>query len=491
MARAWWFGLAIAALGCSGQALVVATGAPDAGAEVGGGPRIVPWQLEATGTPALVVGAFDTKAGVHCRFLPAEDGQLRCLPSSQEPIAFTNKYADSACQQPVYRTTAARARVLAGRPTAVPLPRSNCEPRRYAVAMLQVRADDGPFFAQTPCAPLVTPWPHASADEVDLVAVATLPPDRWAAGTEVDGEVLGGGVLVRQVAAEDGARFDDHLVFGQLGTCRLSGLSGLACEPINVLMDRATGGADCSGPFVWRADACSQPAYILGSSPSAVGPKWTGAVSLSYHGCDIVDAARGGPDGPDEYYEQGMPINEPVVATLNWASAGTGRLVLRGLAADHGQFVGFGSEIAPPAGWEVPRYFDSSARRDCDPWRTPDGVVRCLSGYVLDLHAASFTLFSDGTCTKPAYVCGTGPCEGTWADRSVISLDVDANGEPHVTAVNVMQDLKEAFVSNSGGCMSATTMFGPGFNYMTLGDPLPWDQFPVIAEINGRPSGAP
>jgi hypothetical protein len=199
MTRGWWCSLAVAGIGCSGHAPTSATGSPDGGLHEDGAPRIVPWQLEAPGTPPLVVGAFDTKEGVHCRFLPDQNGQLRCLPSSQEPVAYSDRFADSACQQPVYQTTSARARVLAGRPTAVPLPRVGCEPRRYAVAMLEPRQDDGtPLFQQTPCAPLAPGAPHdpnvalQSSDEVDLVVVATVPPDRWATGTEVDGPLIGG-----------------------------------------------------------------------------------------------------------------------------------------------------------------------------------------------------------------------------------------------------------------------------------------------------------
>jgi hypothetical protein len=491
-------GGAAGADGAAGAADANASSADAAGA--GGAPRLVPWQVQAEGSPPLVVGIYDAREKVHCRFLHDEAGQLRCLPWGLAPLTKTKMFSDPTCMQHVYQSDSTQGKIFPGRPVALPLPRLQCEPQRYAVGTLRVLPADATLYAGTPCAPIDAAVAAPTGGILDVGVEQTLPPDRWATGAEVDGPLVAGRIQIRQVATTDGTRFGDHLVdetFGKWCGLRpygpdLSG-EGPSCWPEFLIGGTDFEGADCTGTVrVWQSEACADPAGIATSGRRfALGPLWTGPVSFSAHGCNVV--SDGTPDGPYAFYELGAPLADMTIAGAEWWSTGSGRFVMRGLRGAAGDTVLLDNEIAPPNGWIVPRYFDTIANVDCDPRWTPEGLVRCVpkNAIVGPGNGGLGDVFADAACQKSAFACPgfTGkPCGGA----PVISTAVDANGETRAVSLNAAVDLTTVYrIMPDLSCVPEDgTMLAP-YTFFTVGGPLPWDAYPAFTEINGRASGAP
>jgi hypothetical protein len=498
---------ALGVLACNGST----PSGPDAAPS---GPRIVPWQLETDGAPPLVLGSYDTREKVHCRFRHDENGVLRCLPPVPRTLAETNAFADPACQTRVYAASAADVPALLEHPVTVPLPRVDCEPRRHVVATLVTRPAGSPLFGGTPCAPLDFALADFMPDDGiaipsmidwrgELVVDQTRPSDRWATGTEVDGPLLQGRVRVRQVEAGS-ARFHDHLVDETLGkACRVYDyvMPAFSCIPARlgdtlIQSFSAHEGTDCMGPLAWSAPACTDPAFVDAGADGtyALGPKWAGPVSNTGQGCQVN--ARGtspdghgiSPDGMDDYYEQGPPIAKFVPAVLSSEPMGTGRLQLRGLRADDDSVVILDGEIVPAFSFSKPRYFDTVANQDCDPVWTPEGRVRCIPTTFIDNLDDQQPYYADPACTVHAIMCYAGAsCEGSL----VLSATGVWNGELHGVAVrrlgpNVSPGF---FVVSNVGC-AARADPGPGNSdplFAVGADALPWDSFPELNEINAAP----
>jgi hypothetical protein len=456
---------ALSSLACTGSGFV--------------GPRIVPWQLEADGAPPLVVGSYDVREKTRCRFLHDDAGALRCLPTPAS-LSSVRTFADPACQTPIFLADTADAPALGARAGAVPLPRVDCGPQRYAVATLKPAPPSVMRYSGTPCAPT---YPNTPAHQTELVIDRIESPARWATGTEVDGPLLANGVRVRQVESAEGARFDDHLVDENLGKeCHIESTisGGHVCMP-RVTSSAAHEGTDCMGPLAYAAPACSEPAFVVdGSGTYALGPKWDGPVSNPGHGCDVLVE---GFDGPLDYYEKG-PATQFTAPPIDLAGVGTGRLQLQGVLGETG-VVALGDEIAPPEWWVTPRYFDTGASRDCDPVWTPEGLVRCIPTTLVDvIDQPNYAgLYADKDCTQVAQFCPsmTTSCDGT----PVISATGTTSGELHAVSLHAAVGRLSAHVKAGDGCNFVTGEF------FTLGDELPWDPYPEIKEVNGAASRAP
>jgi hypothetical protein len=453
--------------------------------DAGGGPRLVAWQVRAEDTPPLVVGIYDAQEKVHCRFLHDEAGQLRCLPWGLSPLTDTGTFSDPTCQQRVYQADSPRG-ISPGRPVALPLPRLDCEPQRYAVGTLRVLPGGATLYAGTPCAP-VGEAGEASTDGTVDVAVEEVPPERWATGAEVDGPLVAGRLRVRQIAAADGTRFGDHLVDETFGKACVLG-KGPTCWPTLLPVEAGVEGADCMSTVkVWRSEACADPAAIsMGDSWFALGPIWTGPVSIKYHGCTPVSLDS--PSGPYTFYELGAPLVDATPARAEWQGEGSGRFRLRGLRGPAGETVLLDNEIAGPNGWITARYFDTVANVDCDPRWTPEGLVRCVPTNVIvgPGNAGLVAFFSDAACQTPVLACPglDKPC----GDTPVISTATDADGELRDVSLNAAVDLATVYGTAPDGSCAPTPA---PFHFFTLGAPLPWDSYPALTEINGRASGAP
>jgi hypothetical protein len=482
----------VAAGGCSGRALVAE------------GPttrtRLVPWQVEAEGTAPLVVGIYDTQEQVHCRFAPDEAGQLRCLPSSVATMEPAGAFADASCARPIFHVQgAAAAAATAGRFLALPLPATGCAPARHVVGKLAPVAAGATRYAGTPCAALPSSSPSFDDSWRDLAVVETQPPARWATGTEIDGPRLGGRVRLRQIATEDGARFDDHLVDDHWSQrCTLEGTDGAVdCWPTTAFDTTLSYESDsCEGTQVWGGDVCAPPAFIgrLGPTFYALGPAWSGSVFEKTKGClPERDAAR--PDTRTTFYERGAALGADVLARLQWTTSGTGRFARRGLRGEGGE-VGEGGEGGDASGL-VPladelttaavaaRFHDAVAGADCNPIWTPEGLVRCVPTTVI-VGPYTYGFFVDPGCQTKAYFCTNGPCAG----EPAIETALDAHGELRPTAVRATKRATAVY-SGVGGDVGCTPVPGDLTPFYTLEGPLSWNLFPALGESHGRASGAP
>jgi hypothetical protein len=97
-------------------------------------------------------------------------------------------------------------------------------------------------------------------------------------------------------------------------------------------------------------------------------------------------------------------------------------------------------------------------------------------------------VFADDQCKTFAYTCpGSVPrCEGT----AIISTGVDANGEVRAVALNAAKGLPVVYTISDAQGTCGPANFAP-IGFYQLGAALPWDAYPSLTEINGRPSGAP
>jgi hypothetical protein len=476
---------AVVALGgpaCGGPAPLGRSPTPSGASPTPSGPRILPWQLETDGAPPFVVGSYDAREKVHCRFVHDEKGVLRCLPPVPAALSESTAFTDATCQTRIYAAAPADVPGLVARPVTVPLLRNACEPKRHAVATLAPLPAGSGHFGGTPCAPVDIPLD--TRGKVELVIERAEPSDGWATGTEVDGPLLSNGVRVRQVESAEGARFDDHLVIEALGKpCRIDFDANGAYFCMPTLPDFAAHeGTDCMGPLAWRAPACSPPAFIVRSEGTfEVGAQWTGPISNPGHGCGPVvwpDTT----DGPYAYYEQGAPVDPFVPPAVSFDRAGTGRLLLHGVRRDDDGAV-LDDEITPPYWVRAPRYFDTGANRECDPVWTPDGRVRCIPTTIVDqADAPPYTLvYADRKCTQPAGTCPTGEsCDGA----IIVSATGFASGQLHGVALHRAAGLSAGYFLGTNGCQFVTSEGQQSF-YYTVGSEEPWDAYPELVERNG------
>jgi hypothetical protein len=466
--------------------------AVDIGSADAGTSRLVPWQIEAEGTAPLVMGIYDSQAKVHCRFLPDEAGQLRCLPWALAPFTETASFSDAACTKRIYLTDTAVGPTWVGRPTALPLPRTACSPRRYTVGTLRALPAPAPHFGGTPCAE-IQPVPDPGFGHVEMTVVEIQATDTWEKGTQVDGSLIGGRMRVKLVEAPDGTRFvDDFLEAHWNKPCHLvaSG-NDVYCQANAVLSSTGNEGTQCTGPRVWRAHACDDPAFLF-SNPSAfaLGPVWSGPASNNGgHGCSQV-AASSTIDGPDVFFETGAPLSDAIMGSQPWQAAGTGRLRLRGLADAGGNVVTFPTSLlwreldsAVLTGAHA-RYFDTVANTNCNPIRTPEGQLRCVPTSVAFLPGTPG--FADDKCTEPVFYCPnfTASCPGIFAVKAAL----EANGEMRAETLNATRVVTTYFSSASGAC-APSPFTSPGV--FALGVAATWTQYPAFTDRNGRAPDGP
>jgi hypothetical protein len=452
-------------------------------------PRLVPWQIEADGTAPLVMGIYDSQENVHCRFLPDQAGQLRCLPWGLAALTDTKAFSDSSCQKRIYETDPDEGKVLVGRSTALPLPRLACAPQRYAVGKLVV-SPAGARFGGTPCAAL----PDQQSTHLQLTVDSAEASDRWATGTELDGPLLAGRMRVRRIRDEEGEVFDDHFIDEHWSKpCHLvASASDVLCEPATTQTSsfHYVEGDNCSGRPVWRATACQDPSFIgsAGGSAYALGPVWTGSVTYEVHGCQHAEGSST-PEGPDVFFELGAQLGADAIMTAKpWRLGGTGRLQLRGLAADDGSLVPvpdwllFGLSSVLPSS-DTSRYFDTVAQTSCNPIRAPDGILRCLpTSFVVNPTPIAF---SDAACTQPAFYCPTGmnPCPGLVAAPAV----VEATGELRAVSLNATVSVATPYWL-ANGCVAQPALAPIVFG---LGAAQSWSPYATLTERNARAPDAP
>jgi hypothetical protein len=294
-------------------------------------------------------------------------------------------------------------------------------------------------------------------------------------------------VRVQQIAVASGARFTSGLVDERWESpCEIGSRSGeVSCWPPVLDGPSLLEGADCKGKtLVSQAPACVRPIFMWsGFSRSgalhAVGQEWLGEASTSYHGCQT--APRESSEGPRRFFELGPALAESqrtLVAGVQPAFVGTGRLQLWTVTDDDGAPFSIDNDVGKVSDWVVPRYRDATTGLDCDPWWTPDGRVRCVSGVFR--HPFGFA-FSDPECQgPPVFFCAQGSaCDG----MPVASSVTDASGE-HLTALNAAKEVP-AYQPTADGCRRLDPATFGGLEFFVLGETLSWDMFPALTESGG------
>jgi hypothetical protein len=450
--------------------------------------RLVPWQLAPAGTPPLVLGIVDREQKVRCRPLLATDGKLRCLPDA--PVSVTSSvmpavvpsdsFTNAACTQVIFRANADQGRALLGRPLALPAARQGCEVQRYEVRTLRALAAGAQRFrfntTQTTC--VRGPDAAASPVQLELVPDAVLSPETWAEVADADNAllVMGQRVRVQDVVTPEGALFVDHLVDLRWSTPCALDTAGKCWPPTLKGAFAYFGDAACVATRLALVPACETPVVVQqGTGLFGVGDVWTGAIFENGEGCRASTLTAPTADVAGHFRVLGAALDADAVSVPPADLAGTGRFQLHGLRGDGGGFVALPSRVLAPGQYP---FFDTVAGADCIPVWTKETPpkVRCLPPTVLLGYPPSVSDFwADATCTIPAYFSSV--------DRELVSLEVDANGDVVASALHATTIPIEptSLFTHLGGTCGAFTPY-PGF--VMAGDPIPWDKYPVLPEVN-------
>jgi len=452
---------------------------------------LLPWQLETEGSEPLVLGAFDTELGQHCRFAPDSELSLRCLPLVPGSLQATTNYADPQCSQRVYSSLepAARAVLAAqGRAVAVPQAPDSCA-ESFTVGTLQPLPASASRYFKTDagCALSGSAPPDQQDAELEFTLDQVIAPERFVRGREVEGALVGGRLRVRDIETEQGFRAQRHLVDERWQKpCSLAEVgASLGCFPAT--LDAYTSFFDdqeCAGQSVWRAPACVDPAFIGRTGDLyALGPEFTGTVWENGKGCHQVSSSSG-----ERFFSQGPPLDDSAVVKASWLAAGSGRLSLLGLQGDDGKRVRLADELFDSSSlrrgtgeFHFPRYHDQ-VLGDCSPVFTIEGEVRCVPRTAL---IDPFQLFFvDSECSEPAYFCSLADgCAGA----DMIAMAYDENGEFRAVSRNQIEliDEQPLFAAQADGCSMQAAPAG----MFRKGLALAWDEYPLLEERQPRRSG--
>jgi hypothetical protein len=126
-----------------------------------------------------------------------------------------------------------------------------------------------------------------------------------------------------------------------------------------------------------------------------------------------------------------------------------------------------------------PRYHDALTGADCDPVWTPEGLVRCVDSSALrDPTTDPAYFFADAQCKIPAFFCPLANCD---SPPLAVVMEDDGRGGRRATKLASTVQIRGAY----GGTNLDTCAFDPQLNLLKIGDTLPWDMFPTLAEKNG------
>lgn len=456
-------------------------------------PRLLAWQLQASGTAPLEVGIFDSLRGVHCRFLLDSEGELRCLPLAPPALEVAPDFADAGCTERVYRALHLDdVASVVGRSVALPLPQSNCE-ARYVVGNLREFAAAEPHFAGIPGSCRQFTPIEREAGWHDFVVAQVTSPAAWVSGREVAGPLIDGRLRLRQFAAAGEASFAARLVDEQRDrSCSLDEVrEQLVCvAPALSASSSYFVDAECRGAGLWRADACSEAVYIgRPDDLHGLGEAWPGAIFSQGKVCESLrdsEYAKG-----DSFFQQGEAVAVDALPAAEWTSDGRERLKLRGLKADDGSFLALSDELFDsssqrryPSELHQPRFEDAQIGAGCAPVWTRDAGVRCVPETTVVDPYTLYT-YADAACTEPVYWCTSSTCP-----EELVRMAYDENGEYRAISRNRTVAVADVVYNRSAdACVPGSATGGPPF--FKAGDALPWDDFPELAELNGRASGAP
>jgi hypothetical protein len=460
-------------------------GAGDVRGATGGPTRLDTWRLEADGTGPLVLGIWDTRENVHCRFVPDEDGQLRCLPEvARYLFGQGNTFADARCQQPVWVVQEDEEKTPIRRPWSQALSQSDCGAVRYQV--LRPVPEASPLYSTSTGGCKAIKQSDILSTSVPQLPLMPDPPDRWELGTESTDVRLSDRLRVVEDVTPDGARFTNRIVDDRWGmACSMTSdfvTAGIVCHPpsisdgTNMFSD-----ATCTTP-IYELPACQQAAFIggRGHPAYAFGALYSGDWYKLGLVCEKSPAPLRSDASAARYYLKGGLLDTDVEAPVREDNVpGTGRFRLRGVLDPNGLVASLPKDLL--YGGYRP-FFDTVANEDCRPMWTPDGQVRCAP-----LSTALVTpYFTDAQCKVPGYVCDqSAGCDG----QKVVFAKTDLHGRILAQAAYTNTTaLTTSPVPIYGGnpCQMVgniqSKVYGPGM-------PISWDAFPSLREVHPIPTG--
>jgi hypothetical protein len=469
-----------------------------------GGPgttaaRLVAWQLVAEGAPPLTVGVLDSEREQHCQFLPDETGKLRCLPLAPPSLELRYAHLDADCSSPVYRAHhLSDPSSIEGRDVALPLPKQGCE-QRYVVGRLRRVASDEARFVGEPGQCVLEEEGALSTDENthDFVLDERSDPAAWVGAREQDGPLAEDRLRLRQFVAEDESVFDAGLVDEKWSRpCalrdieeRLHCLAPTLSDPTDYFVD-----ASCSGDGLYPEDTCAPAAYLGDwTRPSelfALGEPWTDPVYRKGLECDPLTAR---PEG-QRFVQRGPELGADAVARAEWTREGSDRLRLLGLRGDGGAQLPLADPLFDTSSFRRypfeshrPRFYDEQLEAGCVPVWTADAGVRCVPE-TTNVDPYTYSTFADSGCSEPVYMCTS--LEGDCAEGDIVLMAYDENGEYRAVSRNATVGLAGATIysRSSDGCRPNPA---GEIAYYKAGEELPFSEYPLLDEVNGRASGAP
>jgi hypothetical protein len=335
----------------------------------------------------LFLGWRDTARGEDCRFLPAADGALRCLPGDLS----TQYFVDDLCTVPALVFL---DRDVCAPPTTVGLVKAGggCDVR-WEVRALGAPLETVHYLSSSTC--FATPPPGGSAYQMG----PALEPSAFVAAHRTASPATEA-LSTSRLIADDGATGEHQLADALEGwLCATSSLLGdWRCVPSGIAFGRtqAYGDLECTAPAFYPP-ACPGESHVLRSTSDGSAFHRAGALAPAYQAssgaCAPVDADPGaaqllGPPLPSDRFVAG--VEETVGARLQ---------------LDVVRYPG----ISLPARGIFPR----DGQGACTPHYATDGVLRCLPfapGATKVLPTTSLSAvpaaggaYADPECTVPLF----------------------------------------------------------------------------------------
>jgi hypothetical protein len=428
-------------------------------AESGTRLRAVFWQT-ADGARQLFHW-HDLQRGEDCRFLPASDSTLRCLPGFSDS-SYEVGFADAHCTQPI----AVMLPPVCERPFAYALREKSFQievrPVGERVSVTSWYGGDACQSWGTPPSSVVYSLGALISPEQFVQATPTKPP------TEPH-------VAPLEYGTADGAKFWNGYYDTRLGVACSAELAtdGVRrCIPLGAAYVDSTLFADpsCGGsPVVWNQGGTTRYARELASQDDCLNQTYklfqtAGPASAVYRssGTACLSAPQ-----PQDYDTLGREIAPSEMAPLALVQSSPPTRLRRTL-------FDLGSE--GPQGFAYPMYpwHDTRLDVDCTFGVAADGVPRCLaSQWTGDLPGA--VLFADAGCTMPVVVLSVSGCGGE-LPRYVTRSGDACNSTQHVFPIEqriipVSNTLYMHPAADPTTCMP--TRLRPPFDVFELGPEIP------------------
>jgi len=390
------------------------------------GSRLRARVLDGGGEPVRFEGFVDTKLGVRCDFAVAQDGVVRCLPTSDSSTYF----ADSACSQPL---------IVAAPGCAAPPPYVRLSSGPATFCAWEPRLHAGPDEVLAPSSPLGPVPGTLYSTNGSSCGPATSPPA--ASSTLYTAHVIAPGTFVAASEATDprGARIGARVVLAQDGAAEVIGyFDERAHAPCDVIQESIGWWSDLCIPttMAWASDwadaACTQVAADIGHQcpkPTiAVNATFMGncttepmihtyaigaslATAYAGNGTGGCSAVAADPNG-ELYFATAGPIDPATLPAVSIEPIGSSALRTYFRTSPDGvPILPAGLGVLPNSQGALFR----DVARDADCWATQlaDGSWRCVPAAYVQL--SDPRIFADAACTQEVVDAGdfSPPCPPT------------------------------------------------------------------------------